>query len=83
MKTCRELTEHASELVDGDVSGPEWDELRHHLDLCPPCGEYVRQLGLTVELLRQLPGPSGEATRAKLLELYNQWLATRHSSPQP
>ena len=83
MKTCRELAEHASDLVDGEPSGPEWDELRQHLERCPPCGEYVRQMGLTVELLRQLPGTSGEATRAKVLEVYSQWLASRDNAAQP
>lgn len=77
MKTCRELTEHASDLVDADPTGPEWREIREHLGVCGPCVEYVRQMGLTVELLRSLPGPDADAAREKVMELYAAWLAGR------
>lgn len=77
MKTCRELTERAGELVDGEAAGPEWDEIRQHLERCPPCVEYVRQMGLTVELLRRLPRAESAEAREQLLALYAQWKAGR------
>lgn len=77
MKTCRELTEDASNLLGIDLAGPEWTDVREHLSRCAPCMEYVRQVGLTVEILEALPTRDTAATRAKLLALYTDWLASR------
>jgi hypothetical protein len=76
--TCREVYERASALLDGE-DGPEWDALRAHLTLCPPCVEYVRQLELTVELLRGLPGTEKAAQRATLLSLFERWVEERRA----
>src|SRR5688500_18253870 len=77
--TCREVYERASVLLDGE-NGPEWDALRAHLALCPPCVEYVRQLGLTIELLKCLPGTEKAAQRATLLALFERWVEERNTA---
>jgi hypothetical protein len=72
--TCRDIAERADTVLGGDTSCPEWESLREHLSLCPPCMEYVRQIGLTVEMVQKLPCGAGEATKAALLECYEKWL---------
>lgn len=89
--TCRDIHDHASELADAvadpasaaapppERSASEWDELRKHMALCPPCLEYVRQIGLTIEALRALPGEKGTSTRAALFDRFEAWAARRRS----
>jgi hypothetical protein len=62
------------------AEGPEWDELRRHLAMCPPCVEYVRQMGFTVELIRtsgSAPAPEAappsDGERAALLAVFRAW----------
>ena len=74
---CRDVHEHASWFVDGEATGPTWDRIRAHLEKCPPCVEYVRQIGLTVEVLRQLPGEEGREERARILALFDAWTAKK------
>jgi anti-sigma factor RsiW len=75
--TCRDLEAHASAFVDGELDPAEWDALRGHLSLCPPCDEYVRQLGLTIELLRRLPGKPAQEARAELVRRFEAWAARK------
>ena len=71
--TCRDVHGKASAYVDGEVEGVEWRSLTAHLAICPPCEEYVRQLGVTVEVLRRLPGQAGVDARAELLRRFEAW----------
>ncbi|MEQ1504834.1 MAG: anti-sigma factor [Myxococcota bacterium] len=76
MKSCREICERAQAILDGTDDGAD-EELRAHLSLCPPCIEYVRQLGLTVEALRALPPEPAGAIRDELLARFDAWTASR------
>lgn len=63
MLTCRELTEQASDYLDG--SAPFWGRtmFRIHLGMCRHCKEFVRQLELTTAVLRSgalEPAPVGK-----------------------
>ncbi len=75
--TCRQLTEHGTAFLEGTLSDQDWASFRRHLELCPPCGEYVRQLGMTVELLRALPGERGARTREQVLSRFKSWRTSR------
>ncbi|MEQ1567838.1 MAG: zf-HC2 domain-containing protein [Myxococcota bacterium] len=70
---CREVHDHASAFVEGVAIGPELERVRAHLEMCPPCMEYVRQIGLTVEVLHELAGVEGRAARVAVLDLYDRW----------
>lgn len=72
---CRDVVEHASAFLDGELEGERWACFEAHLRACPPCGEYVRQVGLTVEALRRLPGRRGQHLRGELLERFRSWKA--------
>ena len=79
---CRHVHDHASWLVAPESASaapeaPDFERIREHLALCPPCVEYVRPLGLTVELLRGLPGVEGQQTRAAVVALFETWAKTR------
>ena len=63
--------------ITSRCEGPEWEALRKHLLLCPPCLEYVRQLGLTVDAVRCLPTCPAESVRAGLMEIYERWTRSR------
>lgn len=75
--TCRDVHEHASAFVDGELDGAAWQALSVHLRICPPCEEYVRQLGVTIELLRKLPGPGGHDARTELVRRFETWSRAR------
>jgi MFS family permease len=50
---CKELVELVTGYLD-DVLPPDLkDEVQQHLDGCDGCGEYVRQIGLTIRALQQ------------------------------
>jgi hypothetical protein len=52
MLSCREVSERASDLIDGRASWRVRTEARLHLLMCRHCRRYVRQLRLTVQALR-------------------------------
>jgi anti-sigma factor RsiW len=51
MKTCREVYEEASDLLDGQLPLLSRLEMRMHLLLCVHCRRYVRHLRLLVQCL--------------------------------
>jgi predicted anti-sigma-YlaC factor YlaD len=81
MHTCREVTEVASDYLDGTVSWSDWALLKAHLALCPPCKEYVEQLGITIEALRDLEAPEQDQARADLTRIFQAWKADPSSLP--
>jgi predicted anti-sigma-YlaC factor YlaD len=68
MLSCREITERASDLLDGTLPWRVRVEIRLHLMMCRFCREYVRQMELLLRTLRRLPPeePSPELQRELL-----------------
>ena len=52
MLSCREVSERASDLIDGHASWRVRAEARLHLLMCQHCRRYIEQLKLTVKALR-------------------------------
>ena len=52
MLSCREVSERASDLIDGRASWRIRAEARLHLLMCHHCRRYIDQLRLTVQALR-------------------------------
>lgn len=71
MPTCRDVAEHASDLLDDTLPWTTRVQLRAHLFMCGRCREYVRQLALVIAALRRLPPevPS-DAEREALIEAF-------------
>ena len=55
MHSCREVSERASALLDGEVGFFERLQLRLHLRLCSACRRYVQQMSRVAQTLRGLP----------------------------
>ena len=55
MLNCREISERASDYLDGSLPWMMRMHVRIHLMMCRFCREYVRQLSLVVDTLSQLP----------------------------
>ena len=71
MLNCREITEHASDFLDGTLPWPVRLQVRLHLMMCRFCREYVRQLSLVVRSLGLLPREQASAdTQRELLTLF-------------
>jgi anti-sigma factor RsiW len=75
---CSDVTALASAFLDGELEGAGWAHLQRHLAACASCAEYVRQISLTVEVIRKLPGKVGDDTRTELVRRYREWAASRH-----
>ena len=54
MLNCRQATEKASALLDGELTRSERWALRLHLMMCHHCRRYLRQLRLTLHIVRRL-----------------------------
>lgn len=69
MLNCREITERASDFMEGALPWRVRLQMRLHLLMCQFCREYVRQMTLVVRTLRRLPGqaPSTEAQEGLLV----------------
>jgi hypothetical protein len=65
---CRDLTEDASRLMDGDVALPRRLRLRLHLALCSMCRTYMDQMRKTRALVaRRLLAPPSRAEEDALI----------------
>ena len=62
MLTCRDVTEHATDYMEGALPPRAWLAVRLHLFVCRMCRVYVDQLRRTARLLRgcRLPPPLPE-----------------------
>ena len=79
--TCRDLHQRASAYVDRELDPEVWQALSAHLGECPPCEEYVRQLGVTIEILRRLPGRPAHDARTELVRRFEDWSRSRTQGP--
>ncbi|MEX2660682.1 MAG: zf-HC2 domain-containing protein [Vicinamibacterales bacterium] len=78
MLNCKEITQRASDFLDGTLPWRDRLEVRLHLMMCRFCREYLRQMNLVVRTLRRLParkaagvkGDSPVEVDEKLLELF-------------
>ena len=60
MLKCREVTEQASALIDGELSWMPRLQMRLHLAMCKHCSRFVRQLRLLSDALGQRRQATGE-----------------------
>jgi anti-sigma factor RsiW len=64
--SCREMLDHLSEYLDGELDPASCAEIEGHLHDCEPCVAFLRSLRATVAHVASLPKPvlSEEARRA-------------------
>lgn len=73
--SCKQVGEQGSAFLDGELSTTQWLRFRWHLLNCRPCAEFLRQLDITVDAVRSLPGEEGQQMRGELLDVFEEWCA--------
>ncbi len=53
--TCREMIELLLDYCNGELDSALCQQLREHLDMCPPCVTYLETYQITIRVSRQLP----------------------------
>ena len=76
MLSCREVSERASDLLDGRASWRVRAEARLHLLMCQHCRRYVEQLKLTVHALRTTRRAESPVDAERVLDAINR---TKHN----
>lgn len=67
MLTCREMSELASDIIDGRLSFRTRLSVLLHTRKCSNCKRYIKQLKLTSEALKRLPLDSDEVDAATII----------------
>lgn len=80
MHDCRTIAERLYPYLDRELSASELDEIRRHLDHCPPCARYFNFeegiLRFVGDACRQEAAP--ESLRSKIAALRNADRASTH-----
>jgi hypothetical protein len=75
MFSCKDITEHASEYLEKELTFSKRLNMRLHLFMCLNCRRYVKQLQITVQTLgrmRKKEEPVGEAYNQHLMECFKK-----------
>lgn len=68
MLSCREIVNHADQLLEGDLSLSAGIAIRFHLLLCRHCRRYIKQLRWLIEAI---PFMHIKATEAEVDKVMN------------
>jgi len=68
MLSCREMSDRASDLLEGRVRQRERVAARMHLLMCRLCREYYRQLRVTIATIRRMSPPHVRVNPAKIVD---------------
>jgi hypothetical protein len=78
MPTCKQMTEMATDRVEGALGFLDRLRFDRHLAGCDGCQAYVRQLEATIQALRRLPEPEvSPALDDALMAQFDAWAAAR------
>lgn len=73
MLTCQQLTELATDYVDGELAYSRQLSVWMHLAMCKHCREYLRQYRATIATLGRLPDePPPPECRDELLRRFRE-----------
>jgi predicted anti-sigma-YlaC factor YlaD len=67
MLKCREMSELASDFLEGQVPWTVRIAAQWHLVICPNCRRYFRQLRLTIETIRRVRPREAAVNTEKVL----------------
>jgi predicted anti-sigma-YlaC factor YlaD len=67
MLNCREMSELASDFLEGNARWHERVAARLHLLMCRFCRRYFRQLQVTIHTIRRVRRPEVKVDAAKIL----------------
>jgi RNA polymerase sigma-70 factor (ECF subfamily) len=69
---CRELFANLSEYMDGRVQAPACDQMRAHIEACPSCVAFLRELRTAIDRCRSLNIPCDSAVAPRLRSILTQ-----------
>lgn len=69
---CREIFANLSEYLDGRIQAPMCDQIRAHIEACPACVAFLRELRMAIDRCRCLQLPCDSAVAARLRALLTQ-----------
>lgn len=72
MLTCREMTELASDFLEGRLRWTQGAAARLHLSICENCRRYLRQLRLTIQTIRRARPPEAPVNVEKIVAEINR-----------
>lgn len=73
---CRQAVELVTDYLEGALPERDRARLEAHLAGCPHCTEYVRQMRLTVGVIKRVDVEELDpAARDDLVNLYRRWKA--------
>jgi RNA polymerase sigma-70 factor (ECF subfamily) len=71
-RECREFFANLSEYMDGRVEAPTCDEMREHIEACPACVAFLRELRTAIDRCRALDIPCDSAVAPRLRSILTQ-----------
>ena len=69
---CRDLFANLSEYMDGRIEAPHCDEMRAHIEACPKCVAFLRELRSAIDRCRTLDLPCDAAVARRLRTILTQ-----------
>ena len=69
---CRELFSNLSEYLDGRVEPRTCDQMREHIEACPACVVFLRDLRVAIDRCRSLEVPCDPAVTPRLRSILTQ-----------
>jgi RNA polymerase sigma-70 factor (ECF subfamily) len=69
---CRELFANLSEYMDGHLQAPACDQMRAHIEACPACVAFLRELRTAIDRCRSLDIPCDSAVALHLRSILTQ-----------
>jgi RNA polymerase sigma-70 factor (ECF subfamily) len=69
---CRELFSNFSEYLDGRVEPRSCEEMRGHIEACPACVAFLRNLRVAIDRCRSLEIPCDSAVAPRLRSILTQ-----------
>lgn len=71
-KSCREIFANLSEYMDGRLEPATCEQMRTHVEACPACVAFLRELRAAIDRCRSLDMPCDPAVAARLRSLLTQ-----------
>jgi anti-sigma factor RsiW len=73
---CRRAVELVTDYLEGALAADDRARFEAHLDGCPHCREYLREMRITIAALGRVePEALSGAAREDLVALYRTWRA--------
>jgi RNA polymerase sigma-70 factor (ECF subfamily) len=69
---CRELFANLSDYMDGRIEAPSCDQMREHIEACPACVAFLRELRTAIDRCRALDIPCDSAVAPRLRSILTQ-----------